>query len=63
MYRQTSTLQNSQCEMEEVSMEETVASRRSQRHGLSVNLGGQWKQEKKGHFPDTVSFIVMAFKK
>lgn len=45
------------------SIEVSGASRKSQRCGLSVSLGGRWKQEKEGHFPDTVSFTVMGFGK
>lgn len=40
--------------MNEDSIEETGTSRKSQRSGLSVNLGEKWKQGKKGHSPDKV---------
>ena len=49
--------------MKEEGKEVLGASRKSRRYALSVNLGGQWKQEKEGHFPDILSFIVMGFKK
>ena len=55
------TLQYGECERRQ--QRGARASRKSQSCGLSVNLGGQWKQEKEGNFPDIVSFIAMGFKK
>lgn len=54
------TLQYGACERRQ--QRGARASRKSQSCGLSVNLGGQWKQEKEGNFPDIVSFIAMGFK-
>lgn len=57
------TLQYGESEDERASKKVLEASRKSKGCGLSVNLGGQWKREKEGHFPDSLSFIVMGFKK
>lgn len=47
IFKQVIPLQCGECEDEKGQCRGVWASRKSRRSGISVNLGGQWRQEKK----------------